>query len=186
MSCAHTPRVAPEKPDFSTRPGAVFFVERNGVCNVEFFQQYKHPEWQKKRLEVLERAGWCCDQCPEADKPLHVHHKRYIKGRKVWEYELDDFEALCESCHATNHEAKDRINEILAWIPGSMWAGAADLLAGWSDALPPGDPDNELGEYQAGRLANLCQNLSRAEVDALIEQAEALREQPRPPSGLID
>lgn len=186
MSCLHTPRVAPEKPDFSTRSGAVFFVERNGDCNVEFFQQYQHPEWQKKRLEVLERAGWKCEQCGEADKSLHVHHKRYVKGHKVWEYGLENFEALCVACHEDNHEAKDRINDILAWIPGYMWEEAADLLFGWAGAIPLSAQDDYSAYFYAGKLAGICQDLSRKDIDTLIEQAQALRSKPRPPSGLID
>ncbi len=186
MSCVHTPRVAPEKPDFSTRPGAVFFVESNGDCIVEFFQQYQHPEWQKKRLQVLERAGWKCEQCGEADKQMHVHHKRYIKGRKVWEYDLENFEALCGACHEDNHEAKDRINDILAWIPGYMWGEAADLLFGWAGAIPQSDQEGHSAYFYAGKLAGICQDLSREDIKTLIEQALALRSKPCPPSGLID
>lgn len=186
MSSVHTPRVAPEKPDFSTRPGAVFFVERNGDCIVEFFLQYQHPEWQKKRLQVLERAGWKCEQCGDADKQMHVHHKRYIKGRKVWEYNLENFEALCGACHEDNHEAKDRINDILAWLPGYMWTEAADVLFGWAGAIPQSDQEDYSAYFYAGKLAGICQDLSRKDIDTLIEQAQALRSKPCPPSGLID
>jgi len=34
---------------------------------------------------------------------LHVHHKKYIEGRKLWEYEDNDLETLCFECHKEKH-----------------------------------------------------------------------------------
>ena len=34
----------------------------------------KDPRWQKKRLKVLERAGWACEECGDTKTELHVHH----------------------------------------------------------------------------------------------------------------
>lgn len=103
-----------------------------------YSDQLKRPEWQRKRLEVLEAAGWQCQSCDAADKTLHVHHKQYIKGRSAWDYEISNFEALCENCHAESHHAKDLINAVLAALPSSHWHGAACLLIGWAeDSIPP-------------------------------------------------
>lgn len=57
------------------------------------------PRWQRKRLEVLQRSDFACEQCGRLDKTLHVHHNRYIKGRDVWDYEADDLSCLCLDCH---------------------------------------------------------------------------------------
>ena len=35
---------------------------------------------------------------------LNIHHKKYIKGRKPWEYEADSLVTLCEDCHHDIHE----------------------------------------------------------------------------------
>lgn len=61
------------------------------------------PQWQKKRLEVLEAAGWKCSECGAKDRQLQVHHKRYIAGAKPWEYESDDLAVLCDRCHEAEH-----------------------------------------------------------------------------------
>jgi hypothetical protein len=59
----------------------------------------KDPRWQRKRLEVLEAAGWACERCDRDDLEMHVHHPRYVRGRMPWEYEIDELEALCKPCH---------------------------------------------------------------------------------------
>lgn len=61
----------------------------------------KDRRWQQKRLEVLQAAQMTCQRCESSDPsvPLHVHHKRYRRGAKPWEYENSELEALCETCH---------------------------------------------------------------------------------------
>jgi hypothetical protein len=34
---------------------------------------------------------------------LQVHHKRYIQGKSVWQYENDDLITLCKECHTEFH-----------------------------------------------------------------------------------
>jgi hypothetical protein len=60
---------------------------------------YRDPRWQKKRLEVLERAEWCCQTCGESELELQVHHGYYEGTRKPWEYEPWSLFALCDKCH---------------------------------------------------------------------------------------
>lgn len=67
--------------------------------NNSYIEKLKKPQWQKKRLEVLELANWCCESCGEGDKTLHVHHKVYHRGHEPWEYEAFELACLCESCH---------------------------------------------------------------------------------------
>jgi hypothetical protein len=63
----------------------------------------KLPEWQKKRLEILQRDSFRCVRCNNARISLHVHHKFYQKGKSPWDYPDYNFETLCEVCHATAH-----------------------------------------------------------------------------------
>lgn len=51
-----------------------------------YYDLFKHPKWQKKRLKILELAGFECERCGAKNKTLHVHHKYYEKGLKPWEY----------------------------------------------------------------------------------------------------
>lgn len=65
----------------------------------EFWEAYKDPRWQKKRLEVMEAAGYRCVQCGDASKTLNVHHRYYVKGAEPWEYDDRALACLCEPCH---------------------------------------------------------------------------------------
>lgn len=88
---------------------------------MEYSELLKHPKWQRKRLEVLERDRWQCKMCGAQDRTLHVHHKRYIKGRNPWEYALEDLESLCDECHSMIHQIKDRLDAL-------DFAGKEDFL----------------------------------------------------------
>jgi hypothetical protein len=69
----------------------------------EYAEMLKKPQWQKRRLQMLEAAGWKCVECGAEEQQLHVHHKRYIAGAKPWEYEDKDLVVLCERCHEKAH-----------------------------------------------------------------------------------
>ena len=84
-----------------------------------YAEQLKHPLWQKRRLEVLQAAGWVCACCGAQDDQLHAHHKAYVKGRLPWDYADDMLECLCDRCHEAAHAQKNRINLQLARHPTS-------------------------------------------------------------------
>jgi 5-methylcytosine-specific restriction endonuclease McrA len=65
--------------------------------------EYKHPNWQKKRLEILTRDNYTCKMCGDTETQLHVHHFTYEKGKKVWEYPDSNFVSLCNLCHSIEH-----------------------------------------------------------------------------------
>jgi hypothetical protein len=76
-----------------------------------YSDQYKDPRWQKKRLEILERDGFTCCRCGDKDSQLHVHHIRYIRGKKVWDYDNKMLLTLCSDCHEVTHLFMDHFNE---------------------------------------------------------------------------
>ena len=65
----------------------------------DFWEKYKDPRWQRKRLELMELAGFTCEDCGAKDKPLNVHHSVYHKGRNPWEYPNNLLRCVCEDCH---------------------------------------------------------------------------------------
>lgn len=73
------------------------------MSRLTYGEQLKHPNWQRRRLERLQSAGWRCAECGDADSELHVHHERYIHGRMAWEYDDELLTVLCESCHSEHH-----------------------------------------------------------------------------------
>lgn len=84
------------------------------MANRPYWELLKDPRWQRKRLEVLESEDFTCQACGSADKTLHVHHRIYRKGHMPWEYGPDELACLCEDCHAAEHEARDRLADLIA------------------------------------------------------------------------
>ena len=79
-----------------------------------YTEQLQSPKWQRLRLACLEFAGWKCQQCENPDESLHVHHKRYVKGRMAWEYERSELEVLCSTCHKNLHYYSELLDRLLA------------------------------------------------------------------------
>jgi hypothetical protein len=72
---------------------------------MEWKEQYKHPKWQKKRLEILERDEYMCIRCCDNESTLHVHHKYYDSDKLMWDYPDSCYLTLCNECHWLEHEA---------------------------------------------------------------------------------
>ena len=80
-------------------------------------QALRDPRWQKKRLEILEKAKFTCESCGESKKELHVHHLIYRRGKLPWEYEDPDLFCLCSSCHEAFGQSKETLeNTIISYI----------------------------------------------------------------------
>lgn len=83
----------------------------------DFFENYKHPLWQKKRLEIMQAAGFRCQDCGSEDDTLNVHHAYYIKGNKPWEYPGESLRCLCETCHKERHAKLEALRYIVGLLP---------------------------------------------------------------------
>ena len=144
-------------------------------------EQLMHPNWQKLRLEKLNAAEWSCQLCGDADTTLHVHHKRYIKGRLAWEYPDENFEVLCDPCHQSAHAAMDELTAILADAEGGS-QGLPTIIAlvrGYLDAtcslglrLPEIDIDYSIAgrAYMAGLIAACTENLPHSTLRPRVER----------------
>lgn len=64
-----------------------------------YAEKFRDPQWQKKRLEIMERDSFTCQRCDSRDKTLNVHHSYYEKGKSPWEYPSYSLHTLCEDCH---------------------------------------------------------------------------------------
>ena len=74
----------------------------------------KHPLWQKRRLEIMQRDNFTCQLCGRGindGTPLNVHHKKYIYGKLPWEYEDSSLVTLCENCHKKKHGKTRKNND---------------------------------------------------------------------------
>lgn len=79
---------------------------------MKYSEQLKHPLWQRKRLEILERDGYKCRECGLSDLKLHVHHGFYKKGIMAWDYENKHLHTLCEKCHKDYHIFLEKLMEL--------------------------------------------------------------------------
>lgn len=61
----------------------------------EYDSYMNSPEWQEKRREVLEAAGFKCERCGTTEN-LTVHHLNY---ENLGDEDLADLEVLCTDCH---------------------------------------------------------------------------------------
>lgn len=84
-----------------------------------YIEKLRDPRWQRKRLEVMERAQFQCETCESAEKTLNVHHKLYRKGANPWEYADEELACLCEECHEAVTHLRVRLDEALAQLGGS-------------------------------------------------------------------
>lgn len=174
-----TARVAPEKAAFRPALPLGFLPGVNGthMGKMTYAEQLRHPFWQRKRLEVLSAADFSCEDCGDAERTLHVHHKRYVKGRLAWEYEGHELEALCDSCHERKHGDKEVLEKMLS-IGICRVQKAVGLLAGHEMATMDLDIDEEAdglrvgGEhYLAGAVGAMLMYVGPAKAAAAIRSA---------------
>lgn len=155
---------------------------------MEFKDQYKHPNWQKKRLEALEESEFTCQRCFDGESQLHVHHKRYVSGRKVWEYNNTELEVLCDSCHELAHGDKELFQKIQGRVCTEGLREITRVITGYLEVVcgPTGTgfnhaksalnyEDPSCFDVMIGRLAAVASNsLSIHSIAALTEAIESL------------
>jgi hypothetical protein len=84
----------------------------------DFFDQYKNPRWQKKRLEIMQRDEFKCKCCGDDESTLNVHHKYYIPNKAPWDYPENLLVTLCESCHKIEEDSKFIITDFTKVLLG--------------------------------------------------------------------
>lgn len=174
-----TARVAPEKAVFrpALPPHPLPGLSGTDMTKMTYREQLLHPNWQRRRLEMLARAVWMCQRCGDTDKTLHVHHKGYVKGRMAWEYEDQELLVVCDECHAEEHRLFGEISDVLrrSW---RRQEEVLDLLTGFC-LLPQwpstgGDGPVSEGLTGGGQLADAIGMLSSDDVASLCDRIREL------------
>lgn len=78
-----------------------------------YSEKLKDPRWQKRRLEILSKNKFACEVCGDDEETLHVHHIIYHPMRDPWNYEDNELQCLCESCHKEIEEFIKRATEAI-------------------------------------------------------------------------
>lgn len=156
------------------------------MAAMTYKEQLLHPNWQRKRLEIMRRDEFQCRMCGDDETTLHVHHKQYVKGRLAWECPDEELVTLCEDCHESMHEQTSAFRSLLAMLdvdgPHSLSVALA-LVAGWSsghykqielsnDAPWGDDPDS----YILGQIAH--EMGGKLDLDLIFELWRAMQETP--------
>lgn len=104
-----------------------------------YSEKLRDPRWQKKRLEIMQRDDFKCQECSDATSTLHVHHTRYIKGREPWDYPNGFLVTLCELCHEHSHESSS-VEMLLGslYSRGATWYTFGAFSYVLDEAMPPG------------------------------------------------
>lgn len=108
------------------------------MANSNYFTLLKDPRWQKKRLEIMNRDGFKCQDCGHDDLPLNIHHKYYIYGMTPWDYDNDILITLCEECHQQWEYDKSIINDFTKVLLVDGWTPKQldDLLRLFRELTP--------------------------------------------------
>ena len=73
--------------------------------NISYSEKLKHPLWQKKRLEIMQRDGFKCTLCGDNDTTLAVHHLAYENN--PWEVDNSKLITVCKHCHIVLEKYKE-------------------------------------------------------------------------------
>jgi len=70
----------------------------------QYAAKLEDVRWKLRRLEILERDKFTCQQCEGGGGTIQVHHLRYEADRDPWDYPDDALITLCRRCHELEHE----------------------------------------------------------------------------------
>jgi len=72
--------------------------------NINYSEKLRHPKWQKKRLEILQRDNFICTKCGDNETELHIHHLKY--NGEPYDVPNENLITVCKYCHIILEEFK--------------------------------------------------------------------------------
>lgn len=78
-------------------------IKKNEPSEIESYsEQLRDKRWKAFRKFIIDVRGDRCEMCGY-NKGLQVHHPKYRKGAKAWEYNCNEVIVLCGNCHMRVH-----------------------------------------------------------------------------------
>ena len=101
----------------------------------DYAKKLKHPKWQKKRLQILNRDKFTCKMCGDTETTLHVHHKYYVSGNDPWDYPNTALVTLCEHCHKEVEDNKGDYKDFssIKILKSANWKNGCRIMF-WADS----------------------------------------------------
>jgi len=135
-----------------------------------YSEKLKDPRWQKRRLEILERDKFTCQECSATVKELHVHHRAYLRKTDPWDYPDSSLTTLCVDCHQSLTHMVDRISESVGRLNESSVSSLMYLLDELLHQLTPEEISEWLGRQSLkGAICPAGFNVSYLELESRIE-----------------
>ena len=108
------PKIASEvwQPQPVAQPEPVNCAKPDQKTHRSYAEKLRDPRWQKVRLEVMNKARFCCQMCGDHEATLNIHHVNYTKGKEPWDYESENFRCYCEDCHKEIEESIKEFREL--------------------------------------------------------------------------
>ncbi len=119
-----------------------------------YIEKLRDPRWQKKRLKILERDEWSCQICGDSTSTLHVHHRRYLRGKDPWDYDDALLTTLCEECHEYETDRwPDTAQDLIEALKERFFASDIDEITMGIRDMPLPAPHKSSEISHAYRLA---------------------------------
>ena len=140
---------------------------------MSYAEKLKDPRWQKKRLEILEAAGWKCEflgvgLCNSGDNAtLHVHHKCYKRNTDPWDYPSFVYSVLCDDCHKWVQGAMEEVHLCIARNSNLFW-----LL----DAISRKSKDKDTENFSRSLSVAISLGVELGDVARIVEPLTSIAE----------
>ena len=80
-----------------------------------YAEKLKSPQWQRKRLAIMQRDNFTCVDCGATQKTLHVHHCFYERG-DPWDTDDSFLLTVCSDCHSVRGKLEEDGRHFLGLI----------------------------------------------------------------------
>jgi len=106
----------------------------------------KHPEWQRKRLEIFNRDGFKCIICNSDEKEPHIHHFKYSPNTDPWDYDDSNFITYCHQCHEIEENCKNDFNKLIS--AGFTYSKVIGIISLYSSKKKPAEQIKKILNHQ--------------------------------------
>ena len=81
---------------------------------MNYYNQLKHANWQRKRFEIFKRDNYKCRIC-KSEIELQVHHLYYIPEILIWDYDTEAMITVCKEHHEILNKELPKLAGIIAF-----------------------------------------------------------------------
>ena len=102
---------------------------------MDYRQKLLDGRWQRKRLQILERDGFSCQQCRRQDN-VQIHHNWYLKNMEPWDYSGEQLITLCSVHHDEITEIQKKLKQLLSESGPELQKEVYEVLLAKKTAIP--------------------------------------------------